>query len=70
MKTESFFQVILLPHREVGARNCTLAEAQAWMQAYNHVMEGQPWTAVIAEEPQRAESVRSRAALSSLRRVG
>jgi len=46
----STYQVILLPRKEVVARGCTLAEANAWMQAYNYAMDGGPPTAVIAEE--------------------
>ena len=46
----STYQVILLPRREVVARGCSLAEANAWMQAYNLAMDNGPPTAVIAEE--------------------
>lgn len=50
MSTKITYQVILLPQREVAARGCSLAEANAWMQAYNHVLNGGPPVAVIAEE--------------------
>lgn len=50
MATKVTYQVILLPKKEVAARGCTLAEANAWMQAYNQVLDGGPPVAVIAEE--------------------
>jgi len=50
MTTKVTYQVILLPKQEIAARGCTLAEANAWMQAYNQVLDGGLPVAVIAEE--------------------
>jgi hypothetical protein len=44
------YEIVLLPRMEVAERRLTLAEARAWMHAYNDVMDGRPYRAVIGEE--------------------
>lgn len=55
-----FYQVLLLPSREVVARHCSLKEASAWLRTYNDVMRPRGVQAVIAEE--KAEAARAIAA--------
>ena len=40
------YKVLLLPTMETAARHCTLAEAEAWMRAYNLATHG-PMLAVV-----------------------
>lgn len=50
MKEITLFQVLLLPSMEVAARMTTLAEATAWVRAYNDAMQGDARQAILAVE--------------------
>ena len=44
------YRVVLLPQMEIAAERLSLREAQAWVQAYNQIMQSPRRQAVIAEE--------------------
>lgn len=44
------YKVVLMPSMEVAAKGLSLREAQAWVQAYNQIMQSPQRQAVIAEE--------------------
>ena len=44
------YRVVLMPSLEVAASGLSLREAQAWVQAYNQIMQSPTRQAVIAEE--------------------
>jgi len=56
MFSERTYQVILLPQMEVAEQSCTLGEANAWINAYNEVIQGQPSRAVIGQETRQLEA--------------
>ena len=56
MSNERTYLVILLPQMEVVQRSYNLREANAWIHAYNEVIEGRPSRAVIGQETQQREA--------------
>jgi len=55
MSNKRVYQVILLPQMDVVQRSCDLSEANAWIHAYNEVIQGRPSRAVIGQETPEAK---------------
>jgi hypothetical protein len=50
------YRVVLLPSLEIAASGLSLREAQAWVKAYNQIMQSPVRQAVIAEEVPNREA--------------